>query len=456
MSTTATFDAIAPANPAGKPPISRTRWLGSLSQALDLSEGLPAGHCQRACWIAMHIGQRMALNSQQRLDLYYATLLKDIGCSSNAGRLFEIYSADDLQLKSDFRTVDTQSMLQMLRYVAAHIAPFAPVRRRLARLISIIRHGRSLQRELIIERCERGAALVERMGFGHTIAGAIASLDEHWNGRGYPHHLSATEIPLLSRIALTAQIAEVFHCAGGPAAATRQICLRSGKMLDPGVVRAFLSVSADAGFWEELGSPELQESLQELFPVEHDQPTDPAFMDRCIAVFADVVDAKSSSLDGHSTRVAQVARDIAEQMEIPADVTLWIYRAALLHDLGKLGVSNAVLDKPYPWDQADMLAYRRHVELAVDVLSGIPLLAPMVPFIAMHHERLDGHGFPKQLRADAINIGARIIAVADVFDHRSRQQSAPALRIAQMLANDSGLDQNAVAALITIMEKTQT
>ncbi len=87
----------------------------------------------------------MAFESADLANVYYAVLLKDIGCTANAERLFEIYGADDLQIKSDFRRVDAQDMLQLLRYVASHVTPFSPLRRRLARLIWIIRNGKHLQ-----------------------------------------------------------------------------------------------------------------------------------------------------------------------------------------------------------------------------------------------------------------------------------------------------------------------
>jgi HD-GYP domain-containing protein (c-di-GMP phosphodiesterase class II) len=430
------------------PEQSLAGWISAMSRALDMAEGLPAGHCRRACWIAMHIADRMALDAAQRADLYYTVLLKDIGCTSNAARLFEIYSADDLQLKADFHSVDSQNWVQLLRYVAGHVTPHAPVRQRLARLIWIARRGKALQRELIIDRCERGAALAGRMGLSASVADAIMSLDEHFNGRGNPNHLAAAQIPILSRIALAAQIAEVFYSSAGPAQATRQVCNRSGTTLDPGVVRAFLSVSADGEFWKTLERPDLPMMLEDIFPPGRDQMMDTAQLTSALEVLADVLDAKSPALKGHSRRVGRIAQAMAEHMNLSSVMTRNTYHAALLHDIGKLAISNAILDKPQSWNTSDILIYRRHVALSVDIISGLPMLAPLVPMVAMHHERLDGTGFPNHLTADMIPLGARMIAVADAYDHLCRNNpQMPPSRIMSMLKQDAGLDQNAVAAL---------
>jgi len=431
--------------------VSRSHWIKAISGALDLAEGLPPGHSRRACWIAMQIADRMALGSADLANMYYAVLLKDIGCTSNAARLFEIYGADDLQLKSDFRRVDAQDVLQLFRYVAGHVTPFAPVRRRLARLIWIVRNGKDLQRELIVDRCERGAELVRRMGLSAAVAQAITSLDEHWNGRGYPNHLAAAQIPILSRIALAAQIVEVFYASGGPAQATRQLCNRSGKTLDPIVVRAFLSVSADRGFWSNLANPNLPELLDAIFPAGHDYLMMKTEVNNSIEVLADVVDAKSPSLDGHSRRVARLAQVMAQHLNVPALSSLEIYHAALLHDIGKLGISNAVLDKPQPWSASDSAAYRRHVALSAEIVATLPTLEALVPIVAMHHERLDGTGFPHRPAASAIPLGSRIIAVADAFDHLCRRHPQTSVsQIAALLTQDAGLDQSVVSALANV------
>ena len=93
--------------------------LGALSHALDLTEGQPPGHCVRATWIAMHVGQQMGLPQLQLWELYYTTMLKDLGCSSNAARICELYLSDDLGFKRDFKTL-SDSLPKVLGFVFSH------------------------------------------------------------------------------------------------------------------------------------------------------------------------------------------------------------------------------------------------------------------------------------------------------------------------------------------------
>jgi hypothetical protein len=93
--------------------------ISALSHALDITEGQPEGHCVRCCWIGMHIGRRLGLNDDELWNLYYTLLLKDLGCSSNAARICELYLTDDLSFKRDFKTVG-DSLPKVLQFVLSH------------------------------------------------------------------------------------------------------------------------------------------------------------------------------------------------------------------------------------------------------------------------------------------------------------------------------------------------
>ena len=96
--------------PLAKPATQQIRLselLGALSYALDITEGQPAGHCVRCCWIGTQLGRAMGLDAAQLRDLYYTLLLKDLGCSSNAARICELYLTDDLGFKRDYKLVGT-------------------------------------------------------------------------------------------------------------------------------------------------------------------------------------------------------------------------------------------------------------------------------------------------------------------------------------------------------------
>ena len=101
--------------------VSRAELLAAFSYALDLTEGQPAGHSLRSCWIAMRVGQALELNGPELRNLYYTVLLKDLGCSSNAARICELYATDDRAFKQGYKTVGT-SLASTLYFVVSQTA----------------------------------------------------------------------------------------------------------------------------------------------------------------------------------------------------------------------------------------------------------------------------------------------------------------------------------------------
>ena len=390
--------------------------LGALSYALDLTEGQPEGHSLRCCWIAMHVGQELGLHPADLSDLHYAVLLKDAGCSSNAARLWELYGGDDRATKHDFKTVDSQSLLQLGRFVLQHAGPGEALRARIQRVLNIARRGEEFTTELIQTRCERGANIVRRLGLGEPVADAIYSLDEHWNGRGRPEGRRGEAIPLGARIALLAQVVDVFHAVAGPAATCTEARRRAGTWFDPRVVDAFLKVSARPGFWTALTEGDLDRQVSALEPEARVIMIDEDRLDLVAEAFAGVIDAKSSFTSGHSERVTSYADAIAAELGLPPARRRWLRRAALLHDIGKLGVSNGILDKPGRLDAAEWVAIKRHAELSGTILQRSAIFGDLAPIAAAHHERLDGNGYPKRLCGSQIPFEARIITAADIFD----------------------------------------
>jgi hypothetical protein len=131
--------------------------ISALSHALDITEGQPEGHCVRCCWIGMHIGRQLTLTDTELWNLYYTLLLKDLGCSSNAARICELYLTDDLRFKHDFKTVG-DSLPQVLGFVLGHTGLKASLAERFRSVLTILRDGGSIAQELIATRCQRGAA----------------------------------------------------------------------------------------------------------------------------------------------------------------------------------------------------------------------------------------------------------------------------------------------------------
>jgi putative nucleotidyltransferase with HDIG domain len=402
-----------------EPPRRRARLshvLGALSYALDLTEGQPPGHSLRCCWIALRVADAMRLPPAIVSDLYYATLLKDAGCSSNAARLWQLYGGDERLAKRRYKSVNSQNLFALGGYVLRHAGAGEALRARIGRVLGIVGRADDLANELIHTRCERGADIARRIGFGETVAVGIHALDEHWNGRGRPEGLAGEAIPLIARIALLAQVVDVFHAIGGAAAALAETRRRAGAWFDPRVVAGLRAAAADPLFWPGLIAPDLDERVVALEPAARVILIDEDRLDDIAAAFAAVIDAKSSFTSGHSERVTVYADAIAAALGLHPAHRRWLRRAALLHDIGKLGVSNAILDKPGPLDAAEWSAIKRHAELSETILQRSRVFRDMAPVAAAHHERIDGTGYPRQLAGPEIPIEARIITTADIFD----------------------------------------
>jgi putative nucleotidyltransferase with HDIG domain len=389
--------------------------IGALSYALDLTEGQPPGHSLRCCAIGMRVGAALGLDTDALSDLYYTLLLKDTGCSSNAGRLWQLYGGDERLVKHDYKTVDSQSLLQLAQFVLTHSGPGEALKARLKRVLSLSASGEHLATELTQTRCERGANIVRRLGFSERVAAGVYSLDEHWNGKGQPEARVGGAIPLFSRIALLAQVVDVFQAVGGPAAAMAEVRKRTGTWFDPTVAGAFLD-AADATLWSAQATDGLDARVAAMEPAAHVIMVDENRLDVIAEAFSDVVDAKSAYTYGHSQRVARYAEASAARMGFGAQQRRWLRRGALLHDIGKLGVSNGILDKPGRLDADEWDAVRRHAAYSEAILSRISVFNHLAPIAAAHHERMDGKGYPKQLSGDAISLETRIITVADIFD----------------------------------------
>ncbi len=426
-----------PMPPARRPPIRLSELLGALSHALDMTEGQPPGHCVRAAFIGGRIGAEIGLSTAELRELHYTIVLKDLGCSSNAARLCQLYLADDLGFKRAFKQLD-DGLPQVLRFVIEQTGMTAGLAERFRAIAHIFRHGGEISRELIETRCDRGAAIARRLRFPESVASGIHALDEHWDGKGRPHGREGADIPLFARIALLSQVAEVFARGAGPQAAIVQVNARAGRWFDPALVAAFRAASARPDFWRLLSGDEddLAASVDEEVLVDED------YLDDVAEAFADVVDSKSPFTSGHCRRVALFTDLIAETLGFSAERRRWLKRAALLHDIGKLGVSNSILDKPGPLDDAEFALMRGHAGHSRSILSRIAAFADLAEIGGAHHERLDGKGYPLGLKGDAIGLETRIVTVADIFDaltaDRPYRAAMPVSRALAILDKDAG------------------
>lgn len=426
--------------------------ISALSHALDITEGQPEGHCVRCCWIGIHVGRTVGLDDDALWGLYYTLLLKDLGCSSNAARICELYLTDDRSFKRDFKTMG-DSLPQVITFVLRHTGLKAGLAERFRSVLNVFREGKEIARELIATRCQRGAEIARLLRFPESVAAGIYSLDEHYDGQGKPAGLAGQAIPLYARIALLAQVIDVFHTAGGPQAALDEIRRRAGRWFDPALVKAFERVAEADAFWHTLASPAIDAAVLALEPAAHVVALDDEYLDDIAAAFGQVVDSKSPYTSGHSVRVALYTDRIAETLGLTAERRRWLKRGALLHDVGKLGVSNSVLDKPGKLDDDEWEAVKAHAMYTETILSRIDAFAELARVSAAHHERLDGRGYPRGVGAADICIETRIITTADIFDaitaERPYRGAIPIPKTLEIMAENVGtaIDPDCFAAL---------
>ena len=191
---------------------------------------------------------------------------------------------------------------------------------------------------------------------------------------------------------------------------------RTGTWFEPRLAAAFERVAAHRNFGRRCARTTLQTAIFALEPAQTRSLVDEDYLDDIAAAFAQIINSKSPYTSGHSERVTLFTDLIAEQLQFSAERRRWLKRAALLHDIGKLGVSNSVLDKPGKLDPDEWAAMQKHAALGETILSRIPAFGDLAAIAGAHHERLDGKGYPRGLRGDEIPLEVRIVTVADIFD----------------------------------------
>lgn len=416
--------------------------ISALSLSLDLTQGQPAGHAMRSAILGMRLADSLQLSTADRAALFYALLLKDVGCSSNAAKMAYLFGADEHHVKRAGKLVDWSRAGEKIKYVWRECAPGGSVLDKLLRLGALAKSGPKGERQIVEVRCERGAAIAQSLEFPQATAEAIRALDELWNGKGHPRGLKGEEIPLLGRICGLAQTVEIFYRTYGLRAALDVARERRGTWFDPALVDALVALEHDTAFWNRLSTDNLAAELARLEPTDSFTIADEACIDRVSRAFADVIDAKSPWTFQHSSRVADIAVSMSREFGCTPEVERDVRRAGLLHDIGKLGVSSLILDKPGKLDDIEWVALRKHATYSQRILEQLPAFAKLADVASAHHERLDGRGYHRGITGEHMHWVSRLLAVADMFEalsaSRPYRAGMPWEKIHGILSSEAG------------------
>ena len=374
---------------AGSAPVagvSLSEVLAAMSSALDMTEGQEPGHTVRTCIIGMRLAEELDLSAFDKVALYGALLLKDSGCSGNSHRVAEALGwGTPLGMRQKIGTL-------LRRAPTSDALPPA------------------------MSRAERGERIALKLGFSTATAEAIRGIDEHWDGSGGPEGRMGHEIPLFSRIILLAQTVDAFYSQRGLLAAMRVARERSGQSFDPSLARIVRSWREESEWWKALHSPEATALALSLEPQQHTRYVDDSGLDDVARAFAEIIDSKSPFTYQHSTNVAKYARAVGYELGFEKHEVRVLNRAALLHDVGKLGVSSRILDKAGPLTPEERAEMQRHPMFTWEILQRVGAFSAFARTAALHHEKLDGSGYPWGVRGEDIDIPARILCVADMYE----------------------------------------
>lgn len=384
--------------------------VAALSLGIDLGFGQPMEHILRQCLIGMKIAEACGLDEQARSTVFYTALLINVGCHTDAHEQAKWFG-DDIVLKSgkyDEHPSGLRAVTHTLGKLGAGHHPLHRFRLGLEFILS----GHREVMDMIAHHAAISRTMAEQLEMPRDVVDAVVASYERWDGRGIPGKLAGERLPIAARISQLAEFVEVAHRLGGPSAVKKLARERRGTQFDP-ALSDLLTERADEllsglhgrGAWEDVIASE---------------PALAAWVEgerllTALGAIARFVDLKSPYFLGHARGVAELAREAALRAGMPGSAAQLLYRAGLVHGYGRLGISNAILDKRGPLGVGEWERVRMQPYLTERMLRQSSALAPLARIAVQHRERLDGSGYPRGLTGPAISREARILAAADAY-----------------------------------------
>jgi HD-GYP domain-containing protein (c-di-GMP phosphodiesterase class II) len=396
--------------PPATPKVRLAELLAVLALGADLGMNQPMDHAMAQCLLSLRIGERLGLDHDERAVVYYVSLLAWVGCHIDAYEQAKWFG-DDLALKGNFRLIDPvgiRSVGQMMRQIGAGRHGFD----RAAVVLRFVGTGMRDANDMMANHAYAVDRLGEDLGLSEQVRAAVQQTFERWDGKGTPAQVKGEEIGVAARIVNLADVLAVFYRVGGMDTAIEIARDRRGTQFDPALVE-LVSKDADLLF-AELAEEATWDTIIDAEPG-LDVPLTSDNLDQVLEAVGDYVDIKSPYTLGHTRAVTTLAVASARSMAWPAGDVAHLRRAALLHDLGRLGVSNAIWDRPGPLSPAEAERVRLHPYLTERMLASSSALAALGATAVQHHERIDGSGYPRNLRGDSMTAAGKLLAAVDAY-----------------------------------------
>jgi len=386
----------------------------ALSLATDLGTGQPLEHGLRTCWLSLAVADALGLDARDRSTVYFVALLRFLGCTSDASETAAASGGDDLSFNETMAPILSAQRGEAMRWFVRHLAADQPLRRRVALVAKAMADPGAEERSLS-GHCEVGALLAGRLGLDDGVRHALAHAYERWDGKGHPDGLAGDDVPLAIRVVAAARDAELWSRRAGWPATLEVLGDRRDHAYDPAVADAL--IEGAEGWLADVGDDPCAAVLDaEPAPV---VTVAAGGLDDALVAVAHFADLKSPFFRAHSTGVADLAAAAAAAAGLSGEDAGRIRGAALVHDVGRVGVPNGIWDRPGPLTAPQWERVRMHTYLGERVLDRCSLLAPFADLAARHHERVDGSGYHRGESGDHLATAARLLAAADAFHART-------------------------------------
>jgi HD-GYP domain-containing protein (c-di-GMP phosphodiesterase class II) len=432
------------------PPVTLAELVATLSLVADLGMGRPMERVLRQTVVAMRLGVAAGMDQGTCASAYYISLLTWVGCAVDTSEVAALFG-DETELYAETHDEDLGGV-SLAVFVARHLGRGKPGFHRIGMVGKFLATAGRSARRLMEEHCQEASDLADQLGLGPAVCDPLRQAFERWDGRGVPGSAGADRLAPAIRLVHLADSIEAFHHAGGAGAALAVARERRGTQFDPDLVDCFCSRHAE--ILDGLGGISAWEQVIALDPRLGAALTDDQ-LDRALGAFADFSDLKSPLRLGHSRGVAELAVQAGTALGLPAAEVVMLRRAALVHDIGMIGIPSGVWDEPGQWSISQRERARAHPYLTERMLARTPLLAQVGQCASLHHERLDGSGYPHGLVGGTISLPVRILGAADVYyalrqprPHRAAFEASDAERVMRGEVRAGRLDGDTVQAVL--------